>query len=63
MQNSATTPATSPLGNIFWRHSRFSPKQQEPQTHGDYNVMVLNQQHDFCYTYGEHISLIQSTMP
>ena len=28
--------ATSPLGNIFWRHSRFSPKQPEPQTHGDY---------------------------
>ena len=29
--------ATSPLGNIFWRHSRFSPKQPEPQTHGDYS--------------------------
>ena len=29
--------ATSPQGNIFWRHSRFSPKQPEPQTHGDYN--------------------------
>ena len=28
---------SSPLGNIFWRHSRFSPKQPEPQTHGDYN--------------------------
>ena len=28
--------ATSPLGNIFWRHSRFSPKQPESQTHGDY---------------------------
>ena len=28
--------ATSPLGNIFWRHLRFSPKQPEPQTHGDY---------------------------
>ena len=26
----------SPLGNIFWRHSRISPKQLEPQTHGDY---------------------------
>ena len=23
--------ATSPLGNIFWRHSRFSPKQPESQ--------------------------------
>ena len=29
--------ATSSLGNIFWRHSRFSPKQPEPQTHGEYN--------------------------
>ena len=28
---------TSPLGYIFWRHLRFSPKQPEPQTHGDYN--------------------------
>ena len=28
--------ATSPLGNIFWRHSCFSPKKLEPQTHGDY---------------------------
>ena len=28
--------ATSPMGNIFWRHSRFSPKQPEQQTHGDY---------------------------
>ena len=29
--------ATSSLDNIFWRHSRFSLKQPEPQTHGDYN--------------------------
>ena len=36
--------ATSPLGNIFWRHSRFSLKQQEPQTHGDFNVSLLKQQ-------------------
>ena len=42
--------ATSPLGNIFWRPSRFSPKQPESQSHGDYNVSVLNQQHDFCNT-------------
>ena len=26
--------ATSSLGNIFWRHSRFSPKQPEPQING-----------------------------
>ena len=55
--------ATSSLGNIFWRHSRFSPKQPEPQTHGDYNIPVLNQQHDFCYTNGEYIFLTHSTMP
>ena len=29
--------ATSSLGNIFWRHLCFSPKQPEPKTHGDYN--------------------------
>ena len=29
--------ATSSMGSIFWRHSRFSLKQPEPQTHGDYN--------------------------
>ena len=29
--------ATSSLVNLFWRHSRFSPKQPEPQTHSDYN--------------------------
>ena len=28
--------AISSLGNIFWRHSRFSPKQPESKTHGDY---------------------------
>ena len=28
--------ATPSLSNIFWRHSRFFPKQPEPQTHGDY---------------------------
>ena len=37
MQNPLWRLATLPLGNIFWRHSRFSPKQPEPQTHGDYN--------------------------
>ena len=42
--------ATSPLGNIFWRHSRFSAKQPEPQTLGDFNVSLLNSKHDFCFT-------------
>ena len=41
--------ATSSLGNIL-RHSRFSPKQPEPQTHGDYNRLSSNSKHDFCYT-------------
>ena len=36
--------ATSWLGNIFWRHSRFSPKQPELQTHGDFNVSLFKQQ-------------------
>ena len=35
---------TSPLGNIFWRHSCFSPKQPEPQTNGDFNVYFLKRQ-------------------
>ena len=35
---------TSPLGNIFGRHSCFSPKQPETQTHGDFNVYFLKQQ-------------------
>ena len=35
---------TSPLGNIFWRHSRFSPKPPETQTHGDFNVYFLKRQ-------------------
>ena len=35
---------TSPLGNIFWRHSRFSPKQPETQTHGDSKVYFLQRQ-------------------
>ena len=48
--------ATSPLGNIFWRHSRFSPKQPEPQTHGDFNVSLLKQQTRLLLHYGESIS-------
>ena len=40
--------ATSSLGSIFWRHSRFSPKQPEPQTHSDYIVSVLKKQTTFA---------------
>ena len=55
--------ATSSPGNIFWRHSRFSPKQPEPQTHGDFNVSLLKQQTQLLLHYGEHISLAHPTMP
>ena len=47
----------SPLGNIFWRHLRFSPKQSEPQTNGDFNVSLLKQQTRLLLYYGENISL------
>ena len=55
--------ATSSLGNIFWRHSCFSPKQPEPQTHDDFNVPLLKQQTRLLPLYGEHISIANSTMP
>ena len=52
---------TSPLGNIFWRHSRFSPKQPDPQTHGDFNVSLPKQLTRLLLHYGEHISLARPT--
>ena len=52
---------TLPLGNIFRRHSRFSPKQPEPQTHGDFNVSLLKQKTRLLLHYGEHISLARPT--
>ena len=55
--------ATSPLGNIFWRHSRFSPKQPGPQLTVTTIVSVLKRQTRLLQHYGEHISLIHSTMP
>ena len=55
--------ATSSLGNIFWRRSCFSSKQPEPQTHGDFNVSLLQQQTRLLLHYGEHISLAHPTMP
>ena len=33
-----------PLGNIFWRHARFSPKQQSHKNNGDFNVYFLKWQ-------------------
>ena len=35
---------TSPLGIIFWRHSRFSLKQPETQTNDDSKVYFLQRQ-------------------
>ena len=63
MQNSLRHRATSSLGNIFWKHSRFSSKQTKPQTHGDFNVSLLKQQTRLLLHYGEHISLAHPTMP
>ena len=45
---------TSPLGNIFWRHSRFSPKQPETQTHGDSKVYFLQWQTWLLLNYSKH---------
>ena len=46
LQHLATT---SPLGNIFWRLSRFFPKQPETQTHVDSTFISSNGKHDFLY--------------
>ena len=57
-------PSTSSLGNIFWRHSLFSP-QKTRTTHSWTTTTFLSStsKHDFCYTYGDHVSLTHSTMP
>ena len=34
----------SPLGNIFWRHAPFSPKQPEPRSHGNFNIYFIKRQ-------------------
>ena len=52
---------TLPLRNIFWRHSRFSPKQPESQTHGDFNVSLLKQQTRLLLHCSEHIFLARPT--
>ena len=53
--------ATSPLDNILWRHSHFSPKQPETQTHSDFNISLLKQQTRLLLNHGEHISLSRPT--
>ena len=42
--------ASSPLGNIFWRHSRFYPKQQNHKLTVTSTFLSSNSKHDFCYT-------------
>ena len=44
-------PATSSLGNIFWRHSHFSP-QMTRTTHSwtTKTFQSSTSKHDFCYT-------------
>ena len=57
-------PATSSLGNIFWRHSHLSTKQTRTiHSWVTTSFLSLTSKHDFCYTYGDHISLTHSTMP
>ena len=57
MQNLAPTPSDFTSG----QHSRFSPKQPEPQTNGDFNVSLLKQQTQLLLYYGENISLARPT--
>ena len=63
-RNSLRHPATSSQGNIFWRHSCFSPTTTRT-THSwvTTSFLSLTSKHDFCNTYGDHISLRHSTMP
>ena len=44
---------TSPLGNIFWRHSRFSRNNQKHKLTVTSTSISSNSKHDFA-TYGEH---------
>ena len=62
--NTAPNTATSSLGNIFWRHSRFSP-QTTRTTHSwaTTSFLSLTSKHDLRYTYGDHTSLTHSAMP
>ena len=57
-------PTTSSLGNIFWRYSDFSP-QTTRTTHSwtTTTFLSLTSKYEFCYTYGDHISLTHSTIP
>ena len=39
----------SPLGNIFWRHSRFSTNNQNHKLTVTSTSISSNSKHDFCY--------------
>ena len=57
-------PATSSLGNIFWRHSHLSPQTtRTTNSWATTSFLFLTSKHDLCYTYGDHTSLTHSTMP
>ena len=43
-------PATSSLGNIFWRHSRFSRNNQNHKPTVTSTFLYSNSKHNFCYT-------------
>ena len=45
--------ATSPLGNIFWRHARFFTNNQNHKITVTSTSISSNSKHDFA-TYGEH---------
>ena len=41
-------PTTPPLGNIFWRHSRFSTNNQNHKLTVTSTSISSNSKHDFC---------------
>ena len=56
--------ATSSLGNIFWRHSRFSPRNNQNHKPTVTTIIsVLKQQTRLLLHYGKHIPLTHSTKP
>ena len=58
MRNPLSHPATSSMGNIFWRLSCFSPTTTRT-THSwvTTSFLSLTSKLDFCYTFDDHISL------
>ena len=57
-------PATSSLGNILWRHWRFSPTTtRTTRSWVTTSFLYLTSKHNLCHIYDDHISLRHSTMP